>query len=162
MSLLASTLVTGVGTNNCLINKYAPKHLLSLQLYFGRRMWFMTLIKLYRKMSFYNDVLLYVHIYMGSLLKILNSCILLQFNQRLCSYYAICQAGRVFQRGIEGSFIPFLPSHHFQQHGKHCAYVLDLLGFGEIRGRTGREIFRTQILLGFGSALYNIFFSLPE
>lgn len=30
-----------------------------------------------------------------------------------------------------------------QQGGKHSTYVLDLLGLGEIRGKTGREIFKT-------------------
>ena len=131
MSLLG--LISGNGgQNNRLINKHAPQCLLSLQLNLEGRMCFTTFIKLCRNESSC------IYIYAWDLFLKFKQLHITSQPKIVQVQRAICQVGCIFKRGMEVVLFPSSLLTIPQQDGKHSAFVLDLLGFGEI----GRDIFR--------------------
>lgn len=103
----------------------------------------MTFIKLYKTESSHNNIPLYLHIYLGSLKIFLNSYTLLQFNQRL--YWCCMPYAKLGMSLKEVQKVVLVPSPLLtipQQDGKYCM-CRGLLGFEEIREKTGREIVKT-------------------
>lgn len=122
----------------------------------------MTFIKPCRNQSFYNDVLLYLHIYTYFRSKFLNK----QFHiamippKNVLVPYAICHAGCISERGMEGSFFPLSLPTNPQQDRKQSAYVLDCWGSGRLEaGQEGKYLeLKFSLVL---SLSYIIQFSLP-
>lgn len=89
----------------------------------------MTFIKLYRNESFYNNVLLQSYTFLGSLLKIFKQLHIAAIQPNIVLVqYAVCQVGYIFGRGIEGDFVPFMPSYHSPARQKTLSICIGFVG----------------------------------